>query len=114
MYIRFKIPRGTFVPYANAQANVIFCRKAGRPKRYGFTTADQIFQAAQRKTVLLLQKCLKILKMLWQRPKWNKQTNDEGEEGRFRAFFIEEIKERNYKLDIKWLKDDTWMIQMIT
>jgi type I restriction enzyme M protein len=28
-------------------------------------------------------------------------------EGRFRPFLIDEIKERGYKLDLKWLKDDT-------
>ena len=30
-----------------------------------------------------------------------------GEEGRFRKFHIDEIKERNFKLDITWLKDDS-------
>ena len=30
-----------------------------------------------------------------------------GENGRFRKFHISEIKERDYKLDITWLKDET-------
>ena len=30
-----------------------------------------------------------------------------GEEGRFRKFHISEIKDRNYKLDITWLKDES-------
>lgn len=30
-----------------------------------------------------------------------------GETGRFRKFSINEIKERNYKLDITWLKDES-------
>lgn len=34
-----------------------------------------------------------------------KKRKDEGETGRFRVFSIEEIKNRNYDLDITWLKD---------
>jgi type I restriction enzyme M protein len=30
-----------------------------------------------------------------------------GEEGRFRKFHISEIKERDYKLDITWLRDES-------
>jgi type I restriction enzyme M protein len=30
-----------------------------------------------------------------------------GETGRFRKFHISDIKERNYKLDITWLKDES-------
>ena len=30
-----------------------------------------------------------------------------GEEGRFRKFHISEIKGRDYKLDITWLKDES-------
>jgi type I restriction enzyme M protein len=32
---------------------------------------------------------------------------DQGEEGRFRRFHISEIKDRGYKLDITWLKDNS-------
>ena len=35
------------------------------------------------------------------------KRNDLGETGRFRKFHISEIKERGYKLDIMWLKDDS-------
>ena len=30
-----------------------------------------------------------------------------GQQGRFRSFDIKEIKKRGYKLDIKWLKDES-------
>jgi type I restriction enzyme M protein len=39
-------------------------------------------------------------------PNGGSKRVDQGETGRFRAFGIEEIKERGYKLDIKWLKDE--------
>ena len=35
------------------------------------------------------------------------KRNDTGETGRFRKFHISEIKERGYKLDVTWLKDDS-------
>ena len=37
----------------------------------------------------------------------NSIRKDEGETGRFRCFTLEEIKKRNYKLDITWLKDES-------
>jgi type I restriction enzyme M protein len=40
-------------------------------------------------------------------PNGGSRRIDQGPEGRFRSFTIDEIKERHYKLDIKWLKDDT-------
>jgi type I restriction enzyme M protein len=35
------------------------------------------------------------------------KRKDLGEEGRFRAFGIKDIADRNYKLDVTWLKDDS-------
>ena len=35
------------------------------------------------------------------------KRKDQGEEGRFRKFPLSAIKERNYKLDITWLKDES-------
>ncbi len=35
------------------------------------------------------------------------KRKDTGETGRFRKFHLSEIKERGYKLDVTWLKDDS-------
>src|SRR6266436_6562273 len=35
------------------------------------------------------------------------KRKDLGETGRFRKFHVSEIKERGYKLDVTWLKDDS-------
>ncbi|MCG2739607.1 MAG: SAM-dependent methyltransferase, partial [Syntrophaceae bacterium] len=40
-------------------------------------------------------------------PNGRSKRKDLGETGRFRKFHISEIKERNYKLDITWLKDES-------
>lgn len=45
------------------------------------------------------------------------KRKDLGETGRFRKFHISEIKERGYKLDVTWLKDDsledTWIFLLL-
>jgi type I restriction enzyme M protein len=35
------------------------------------------------------------------------KRTDAGETGRFREFHVSEIKERGYKLDITWLRDES-------
>ena len=40
-------------------------------------------------------------------PNGQSERKDLGEQGRFRRFHITDIKERNYKLDITWLRDES-------
>ena len=40
-------------------------------------------------------------------PNGTSKRKDTGAEGRFRRFHISEVKEREYKLDITWLKDES-------
>ena len=40
-------------------------------------------------------------------PNGKSKRRDTGADGRFRKFLIGEIKERDYKLDITWLKDES-------
>lgn len=40
-------------------------------------------------------------------PNGRSKRRDLGETGRFRKFHVSDIKERGYKLDITWLKDDS-------
>ena len=40
-------------------------------------------------------------------PAWVPKRTDTGETGRFRKFHRSEIKARDYKLDITWLKDES-------
>jgi len=40
-------------------------------------------------------------------PNGRRERKDLGKTGRFRKFHISDIKERNYKLDITWLRDET-------
>lgn len=103
-----RLPRGTFVPYANAQANVVFLQK-GRPteKVWIYDCRSNIPSCTKKDRPLTAEIFADFEKCYGKDPNGNSKRTDQGPEGRFRAFTIDEIKERGYKLDIKWLKDDT-------
>jgi type I restriction enzyme M protein len=103
-----RLPRGTFVPYANAQANVVFFQK-GRPteKVWIYDCRSNIPSCTKKDRPLTAEMFTDFEKYYGKDPNGNSKRQDRGPEGRFRSFHISEIKERGYKLDIKWLKDDT-------
>lgn len=103
-----RLPRGTFVPYANAQANVIFLQK-GKPteKVWIYDNRSNIPSCTKKDRPLTQEMFNDFEKCYGKDPNGKGKRTDQGIEGRFRSFNIDEIKERGYKLDIKWLKDDT-------
>ena len=91
------------------KANVIFFTK-GRPTEHvwiydarsnvpGITKKDRPLTAAA------LRRVREVLRRRPERPEQAQRRR--LEEGRWRSFHIDEIKERDYKLDIKWLKDES-------
>jgi type I restriction enzyme M protein len=104
-----RLPRGTFTPYSQGvKANVIFFQK-GIPTEYtwiydsrsnieGITKKDRPLTVSHFKDFEL---CYGL------DPNGQSQRNDQGELGRFRRFHINEIKEKDYKLDISWLRDES-------
>lgn len=103
-----RLPRGTFIPYANAQANVIFFQK-GRPteKVWIYDCRSNIPGCTKKDRPLTAAMFVDFEKCYGKDPNGGSRRTDQGPEGRFRSFTIDEIKERRYKLDIKWIKDDT-------
>lgn len=103
-----RLPRGTFIPYANAQANVVFLQK-GRPteKVWIYDCRSNIPGCTKKDRPLTADMFIDFERCYGKDPNGTSKRTDQGLEGRFRAFSIDEIKERGYKLDIKWLKDDT-------
>ncbi len=103
-----RLPRGTFVPYANAQANVVFFQK-GRPteKVWIYDCRSNIPGCTKKDRPLTADMFADFERCYGSDPNGGGKRQDSGAEGRFRAFHIADIKERGYKLDIKWLKDDT-------
>lgn len=103
-----RLPRGTFTPYSQGvKANVIFLQK-GLPTEYvwiydnrsnieGITKKDR---PLTEKHFEEFEKCYGI------DPNGQSPRTENCSSERFRKFHISEIKDRNYKLDITWLKDD--------
>ncbi|GHV41538.1 type I restriction endonuclease [Spirochaetia bacterium] len=103
-----RLPRGTFIPYANAQANVIFFQK-GRPteKVWIYDCRSNIPGCTKKDRPLTAEMFADFEKCFGKDPNGGSKRTDQGSEGRFRSFTMDDIKQRHYKLDIKWLKDDT-------
>jgi len=103
-----RLPRGTFVPYANAQANVVFFQK-GKPTKetWIYDCRSNIPTCTKKDRPLTAEMFADFEQCYGADPNGNSKRTDQGDTGRFRKFSIEEIKARNYNLDIKWLKDES-------
>lgn len=103
-----RLPRGTFVPYANALANVVFLQKGrSTEKVWIYDCRSNIPNCTKKDRPLTADMFVDFEKCYGKDPNGLSKREDQGLEGRFRSFHIDEIKERGYKLDIKWLKDDS-------
>jgi type I restriction enzyme M protein len=104
-----RLPRGTFTPYSQGvKANVIFFQKGlptenvwifdGRSNIPGITKKDRPLTSEHFKE---FENCYGA------DPNGQRKRTDSGVDGRFRKFHIQEIKDRGYKLDITWLRDES-------
>ena len=101
-----RLPRGTFTPYSQGvKANVIFFQK-GPP-----TAATWIFDARSnvpgitKKDRPLTDQHFAEFEKAYGKDPDGQARRKAGE--RFRSFDLAEIKQRGYKLDIGWIKDDS-------
>lgn len=104
-----RLPNGTFTPYSQGvKANVLFFQK-------GISTEDiwiydcrtNIPGVTKKDRPLTAKMFMDFEKCYGKDPNGQAKRKDTGEEGRFRKFSISAIKDRNYNLDITWLKDDS-------
>jgi len=104
-----KLPRGTFAPYAQGvKANVVFLQKGiptsnlwiydGRSNIEGVTKKDR---------PLAFKHFEEFEKFYGANPNGNGKRKEGSQNDRFRMFTMKEIQERNFNLDITWLKDNT-------
>ena len=101
-----RLPRGTFTPYSQGvKANVIFFQK-GRPTEHVwiFDARSNVPGITKKDRPLAPQHFTEFEGCYGKDP--NGSVRREPVE-RFRKFHIDEIRERNYKLDITWLKDES-------
>lgn len=104
-----RLPRGTFTPYSQGiKANVIFFQK-GLPTEnvWIFDARSNVPGITKKERPLTPQHFTEFEQCYGDKPNGQSQRTDQGKEERFRKFHISEIKERNYKLDITWLKDES-------
>jgi len=104
-----RLPRGTFTPYSQGvKANVIFFQK-GHPTEnvWIFDARSNVPGVTKKERPLTPKHFEEFEKCYGSDPNGASRRKDLGEEGRFRKFSIKEIRERNYKLDISWLKDES-------
>ena len=104
-----RLPRGTFTPYSQGvKANVIFLQK-GRPTEevWIFDARSNVPGITKKDRPLTSQYFAEFEAAYGKDPNGLSKRTDTGETGRFRRFHISDIKERGYKLDVTWLKDDS-------
>jgi len=100
-----RLPNGTFIPYANAKANVIFFQK-GMP-------TENVWIYDNRSNIDVLTKKERPLTPVifkdFEKQYGNNPNGDakRTENERFKKFHISDIEKRGYKLDISWIKDDS-------
>ena len=94
-----RLPEGTFVPYANAKANVLFFTK-GKPTEEVWTYDLRTNIPNIRKRAPLTEKHFEEFEKSYLQ-KTRKQTE------RFQKQTIKQIQENNFDLEFKFIKDDS-------
>jgi type I restriction enzyme M protein len=101
-----RLPRGTFTPYSQGvKANVIFFQKGRSTENvWIYDARSNVPGTTKKDRPLMPQHFAEFEKCYGKDPNG---TSPREPVERFRKFHISEIKERNYKLDITWLKDES-------
>ncbi len=101
-----RLPRGTFTPYSQGvKANVIFLQKGIATEQvWIFDARSNVPGITKKDRPLTAQHFAEFEKAYGPNPNGGGRRK---EAERFRKFSLSEIKERGYKLDITWLKDDS-------
>lgn len=104
-----RLPRGTFTPYSQGvKANVIFFQRGLPTENVWIFDARSNVPGITKKDRPLSQEHFKEFEKCYGTdPNGQGKRTDLGVEGRFRRFNIAEVKDRGYKLDITWLKDES-------
>jgi type I restriction-modification system DNA methylase subunit len=104
-----RLPRGTFTPYSQGvKANVIFLQK-GRPTEavWIFDARSNVPGITKKDRPLTAQHFAEFEVAYGKDPNGLGKRKDTGETGRFRRFPVSAIRDRQFKLDVTWLKDDS-------
>jgi type I restriction-modification system DNA methylase subunit len=104
-----RLPRGKFTPYSQGvKANVIFLQK-GKPTEnvWIFDARSNVPGITKKDRPLTAAHFEEFEKAYGKDPNGLSKRSEAGLANRFKKFHISDIKERGYKLDVTWLKDDS-------
>lgn len=103
-----RLPNGTFTPYSQGvKANVLFFQKGFSTENIWIYDCRTNIPGVTKKDRPLTPKMfVDFTKKYGKDPNGQSKRIDTGEEGRFRKFSTSYIKDRNFNLDITWLKDE--------
>jgi type I restriction enzyme M protein len=103
-----RLPNGTFTPYSQGvKANVIFFQKGLKTEHtWIYDCRTNIPGVTKKERPLVPSMFEDFEKCYGDDPNGRSERKDGGEEGRFRKFSYSQIKDRNFNLDISWLKDE--------
>lgn len=104
-----RLPNGTFTPYSQGvKANVLFFQKGLPTENIWIYDCRTNIPGVTKKDRPLTPKMFENFELCYGvDPNGQIDRKDTGEEGRFRKYSISEIKDRNFNLDITWLKDES-------
>jgi type I restriction enzyme M protein len=106
-----RLPRGTFTPYSQGvKANVVFFTKGAPTKQtWIYDARTNVPGITKKDRPLTTAHFAEFGKCYGKDPNGGaKRKPGDSKEERFRVFNIEEIKEREFKLDgFKWLKEES-------
>jgi type I restriction enzyme M protein len=103
-----RLPRGTFTPYSQGvKANVVFFTKGSPTDTVWIYDARSNVPGITKKDRPLTGKHFAEFEAAYGKDPNGLSRRSEAKTDRFRKFHLSEIKERGYKLDITWLKDDS-------
>lgn len=105
-----RLPTGIF--YAQGvKTNVLFFNKGkketGNTKKIWVYDLRSNMPSFGKTSPLKREHFVEFEKAYGKKADGNSKRIDQGEQGRFRCFSIDEIKKRDYNLDISWLRDDS-------
>ena len=104
-----RLPRGTFTPYSQGiKANVIFFQKSRLTEEVWIFDGRSNVPGITKKDRTLTKEHFKEFEECYGKdPNGLSKRTDTSESGRFRKFQLSEIKKRDYRLDVSWLKDES-------
>jgi type I restriction enzyme M protein len=104
-----RLPNGTFTPYSQGvKANVIFFHKGPPTEEVWIYDNRTNIPGVTKKDRPLIPRMFEDFERCYgPDPNGQADREENGDRDRFRRFSIAEIKDRDYNLDITWLKDDS-------